>query len=435
MQKPTPLSPPDAVEATATQESPSTLRFMSILLAVGWLGTNLAYAIADLPFRYLLKDQLHLTAPEISAFMFWGFFPNYVKPLAGILTDSVPLFRTRRRWYLLLALGFCGLGWIMLSMVPRKYTILLVTYTIMYTMVMFISTTLGGVMVEVGTRFKVAGRLTAQRIAMFKAGALLGSPIGGFLVKYPFALTASIVASFHFMLIPFVFMRLRESRNARINKQVLHDAGDQLRGLVKNRTLLIAAGMICLIAIAPGFGTPLFFYQTNTLKFDGQFIGNLGLVHAFFGLGAAVIYRWACMRLSLRTLITSSIIIHAVGTLFYLGYQSKGSAIAITALEGIAQTLALLPVYDIAARATPRGSEALGYSIMMSAWNLTNQLSDWTGSVIYSTFQLTFQNLVWINSATTLLALIAVPMLPAMLLKQSDAARTPPLSEEPDPPK
>ncbi len=420
------MHPP--AELPAQSETPrlevdgmKTVQFMSLLLAFGWLGTNIAYAVADLPFKFLLKDELHLTAPQISGFMALAIFTNYIKPLAGILTDSVPLFGTRRRSYLLFSLGLCGVGWILLSLVPRRYGFLLATYMAMYLMVVFISTTFGGVMVELGTRFRMAGRLTAQRIGMFKAGALLGGPLGGFLASYPFVLTASLVAGLHFALIPMVYFGLREPRTATINRRVWSDAGDQFRGLIKNHTLLIAAGMICLIAIAPGFGTPLFFYQTDTLKFSKQFIGNLGLIHAAFGLSAAIIYRWMCFRLTLKTLISSSIIIHAVGTLFFLAYRSHESAMAITALEGIAQTLAMLPVYDLAARATPKGSEALGYAVMMSAWNLTNSLSDWSGSLIFAKFHLTFQSLVWLNSATTLLALIAVPALPALLLRQSDA--------------
>ncbi len=397
------------------------VRFMSFLLAFGWLGTNIAYAVADLPFKFLLKDQLHLSAPAISGFMFWAVCTNYIKPLAGILTDSVPLFGTRRRSYLLFSLGLCAAGWILLSLVPRRYGFLLATYMAMYLMVVFISTTFGGVMVELGTRFRMAGRLTAQRIGMFKAGILLGGPIGGFLASYPFTLTAGLVAGLHCALIPMVYLGLREPRNSTVNRRAWQEAKYQFNGLIHNRTLLIAAGMICLIAIAPGFGTPLFFYQTETLKFSKQFIGNLSFVHAAFGLSAAILYRLACMRLSLKTLVSTSIVIHAFGTLFFLAYRSEGSAIAITALEGIAQTLAMLPVYDLAARATPKGSEVLGYAVMMSAWNLTNGLSDLLGSVIYQNFHLTFQHLVWINAGTTLLALLAVPALPAMLLRQSDA--------------
>lgn len=405
---------------TEQEESPKVLQTMSLLLALGWLGTNLGYSIADLPFKFLLKEQLHLSPPEISAFMALGIFTNYVKPFAGILTDSFPLFGTRRRHYLLISLTGCGLGWLLLSLVPLKYSALLVTYMLMYSMVVFISTTLGGVMVEYGTRFKAAGRLTAQRIGMFKAAALAGGPLGGFLASYPFVLTASITAGLHFMLVPLFFIKLREPATARADRQAWHNAAAQLRALVRNRPLLMAALMICLIAAAPGFGTPLLFHQTDKLHFSKQFIGNLGLVHATFGLIAAALYQRFCSRLQLKVLVSTSIVIHALGTLFYLFYATQESAIAITALEGIAQTLAMLPVYDLAARATPKGSEALGYAVMMSVWNFTNSFSDWAGSLLYSKFGLTFHDLVWVNAGTTLLAIVAVPFLPAVLLSQRD---------------
>jgi predicted MFS family arabinose efflux permease len=122
----------------------------------------------------------------------------------------------------------------------------------------------------------------------------------------------------------------------------------------------------------------------------------------------------------MRDLPVASVIFHALGTLFYLYYQSPVTAIAITALEGVTQTLAVLPVYDLAARGTPRGSEALGYSVMMSVWNLTNSLSDWVGSSLFTHYGLTFEHLVWLNAGTTALVLVAVPFLPAALLQRRD---------------
>jgi len=130
-------------------------------LALGWGLTNIAYAIYDLPLKFVLKDELHLNAQQISAFFALGVFSNYVKPLAGILVDSVPLFGTRRRAYLLLSLFLCGVGWLVLGLVPRRYEIMLAVFTVTYAMVMVISTTLGGVMVEAAQRFQAAGRFTA----------------------------------------------------------------------------------------------------------------------------------------------------------------------------------------------------------------------------------------------------------------------------------
>ena len=393
---------------------------MALLLALGWGLTNIAYAIYDLPLKFVLKEELKLNAQQISAFFALGVFSNYVKPLAGILTDSVPLFGTRRRWYLILSLLLCGIGWLILGSVPRNYNLMLGVFATTYTMVMIISTTFGGVMVETAQRFEAAGRLTAQRIGMFRFGSLAGGPLGGFLAKFPLLFTLSLSATLHFVLIPIVWFWLKEPQKATLNKDLWRQTGEQLRGLIKSKVVLSAALMICLIAASPGFNTPLFFYQTNTLGLSKQFLGNLTLVGAAFGLLTATSYHKFCQKGSMKALLVVSIIVHALGTLFYHFYQSPATAVAVTALEGVTQTLAVLPVYDLAARGTPKGSEALGYSIMMSVWNLTNSLSDWVGSTLFTTYGFGFSHLIWLNAGTTALVLLVIPFLPRALMNKTD---------------
>jgi predicted MFS family arabinose efflux permease len=139
----------------------------------------------------------------------------------------------------------------------------------------------------------------------------------------------------------------------------------------------------------------------------------------FIVVGSAI-YGFACSRLRLRTVLYGSIAIHATMTLWYLVYQSEISAIFVTAIEATTFSLAMLPLYDLAARATPRGSEALGYSVMMSVWNFTKNMSDLSGSSLYSRFGLTIDELVWVNVGTTAIVLIAVPFLPAALVDHKE---------------
>jgi len=406
---------------STTDRSPAAgFSQMALLLALGWGLSNIAYAIYDIPLKFVLKEELHLNAQGVSQFFAIGVFSNYVKPLAGILTDSVPLFGTRRRWYLLLSLLLCGLGWLVLGLVPRQYTLMLATFATTYTMVMVISTTLGGVMVEAAQRYQAAGRLTAQRIAMFRVGSLAGGPIGGFLATLPLIVTMSGSALLHFILIPLFWLRLREPATAKVNKQVWIDAKAQLKTLAKSRVMGAAALMIFLIAASPGFGTPLFFHQTDTLKLSKPFLGMLTLISASSGLLAAMAYHKVCQSWNMKRILVGSITIHALGTLFYLFYKTPVAAMAITALEGVTQTLAILPVYDLATRGTPKGCEALGYSVMMSVWNLTSSLSDVVGSSLFSHYGLTFSHLVWLNAGTTALVLLVIPFLPAALLAQRD---------------
>ncbi|MFM7320379.1 MAG: MFS transporter [Armatimonadota bacterium] len=395
-------------------------RKILILLGLGWAFTNIGYGIYNIPLKFVLKDELKLDAPGIAGFMALGVASNYVKALAGIVTDNIPLFGTRRRHYLLISLFLCGLGWLALGFVPRTFNWMLYTFMAAYTMVMVISTTFGGVMVEAGIRFNAAGRLTAQRIGMFRVGVLAGDPIGGMLQKLPFYVTMMGSAALHFVLIPIVWMGLKEPGGAKADYGAVRKAGREFVGLFRNRVLWWAVLMIVLIAAAPGFGTPLFLYQTEKLGLDAKFLGWMGLVNAATGLAGAGLYARMCVRFPMKRMLIASILVHGFGTLFYLLYRDRTSAIVITALEGIAQTLAILPVYDLAARGTPKGSEALGYAVMMSFWNLTNSLSDYTGSLIFKHLQWTFKDLVWLNAGTTLLVLVVVPLLPKALVGRRD---------------
>jgi Na+/melibiose symporter-like transporter len=398
---------------------------MAFLIALGWLGTNVGLNIGEFVLKFFLKENLHLKADAVAGFFLVGQFTNYIKPVAGLCTDSIPLFRTRRRHYLILSLLGTGLFFLLLIVIPHKYSIMLFVYVFLYMTVVFTSTTLGGVMVEVGTQHKAEGRLTAQRIGMFRLGSLIGGPIGGWLASFPFAFAMTAASLWHLILVPLFFFFLPEAPTATMNTGVWHEAKRQFKVLMTSKTLLSAAGMIFLIAASPGFNTPLLYYQTDTLHFSKLFIGMLGTVAAATGIGATILYFGVCRHLSLRTLLAWSIIVHGIGTLCFLQYHSARTAVIITALHGITVTLATLPVYDLAFRATPRRSEALGYAVMMSVWNLTNGLSDLTGSWLFARFHLTFLHLVWLNAGTTMLVLFMVPILPAALVLRRDGVLAP----------
>src|SRR5689334_6572376 len=117
-------------ERSLSEQSPLGYHGQATLISSGWLGTNLGLAIGEFCLKFLLKDGLHMSPQGVSGFFFFGQFLNYFKPLAGVLTDSFPLFRTRRRSYLLSSLFFTGLGWLLLGLVPREYGLLLLVYTL-----------------------------------------------------------------------------------------------------------------------------------------------------------------------------------------------------------------------------------------------------------------------------------------------------------------
>jgi hypothetical protein len=412
-----------ATEAPGTgTDTRKDLRRLTLIVGSGVLATTLAQpAVIRLPLQYLLKSDLHVSRQAMATFFALAALAWYLKPIAGILSDGFPLFGTRRRHYLVLSAGGAGLLWLLLDSVPRTYGGLLGAVIAINAMLVIGSTVVGGVLVEAGQRYNATGRLTSARYFVQNACILSGGPLGGYLATKPLGLTTAVGAVVAFSVVPVALLLLHEPPTARPSPEVWREAAAQLRRLMHSGPLWSAAGLLFLVYIAPGFQTPLYYHQTDTLRFSQVFIGDLGLVSGALGLLGAVLYGLVCVRLTLRPLLAIGIVWSVAGTLAYLFYRSAASALAIEAGNGLFATLAELPLMDLAARATPRGSEGLGFAVMMSVRNGALALSDIIGSHLVDNYRVSFAHLVWLNAGTTALVLLAVPFLPAVLMNRRDA--------------
>jgi len=389
-----------------TQPEPerTALRRWAMLIGAGVFATTLAQpAVLKLPLQYLLKSDLHVSRDAMAAFFAVGALAWYFKPLAGILSDSVPLFGTRRRHYLLLSAGAAGGLWLLIGLVPHTYAALLAVVIALNAML-------------------VVGRLSSARYFVQNACVLLGGPVGGFLATRPFELTAVVGAAVALSVVPVAWWLLQEPPVAQRSVGAWTSAKAQLRTLMHSGTLWSAAGLLFLVYIAPGFQTPLYYFQTDTLGLSQEFIGTLGFLSGAFGLVGAFLYGVLCRRVPLRRLLALGIALSALGTLCYLFYRSGTAAALIEGENGLLITLAELALMDLAARATPRGSEGLGFALMMSVRNGALAVSDIFGSWLIERHHVSFFSLVWLNAGTTALVLLAVPFLPRQLIDRRDAA-------------
>ncbi len=284
------------------------------------------------------------------------------------------------------------------------------------------STVVGGLLVEAGQRYGATGRLTSARYFVMNLCLLLGGPLGGFLAARSFGLSTAACAGIAFSVVPNAVVLLREVPTAQRRSEVWTNAWAHLKTLMHSGTLWSAAGLLFLVYISPGFGTPLYYYQTDTLKFSQQFIGNLGFISGSLGLLGAVVYGLLCQRLSLRPLLALGIVCSVIITMFYLSYRSATAAMFIEGGAGLFATLAELPLMDLAARATPKGSESLGFAVMMSVRNGAQAFSDILGSMLIDRYHIGFSNLVWLNAGTTALVLLVIPFLPGVLMDRRDGA-------------
>ena len=82
--------------------------------------------------------------------------------------------------------------------------------------------------------------------------------------------------------------------------------------------------------------------------------------------------------------------------------------------------MASLVILDLLARSTPKGCEALGYALIFSFGNISLYTSDFFGASWFEKFGNSFTPMVWINSGTSALVLLAIPFLPKSLVAHTD---------------
>ena len=415
---------PSAAETTAVPPQRVHLGRSLIFIAYAVFITTMAQdkVLGSLPIRFLLKNDLHTTKTQLSAFLFWAGLAWYIKPLFGLIIDSFPLLGTRRRWWMIGSAIAAAGAWEWVNLGRHHYGTMLVAAVALGTLMVIASTIMGALLVEAGQRFGATGRVSSVREFVSSGCSLIAGPLGGWLATRQFGLTAGIGAGLLISLAVAAFFLLPEKPVARRNEQAWSEAGKQIKLVFASKTLWSAAGLIILFFFSPGFSTPLLYRQTDLLHFSAGFIGtSLQLAGSIAGMAGAALYGLICRRFNLRLMLFGGILLNVLGGLLYYGYHpTHPIAIGIEIAAGFLGTLGVLPLFDLATRATPRGGEGMGYALMMGARNAALFGADYVGSYLQDHFHLPWNGLVLLNVGTTALCLLLVPFLPGLLMKARD---------------
>ena len=87
----------------------------------------------------------------------------------------------------------------------------------------------------------------------------------------------------------------------------------------RSRTLWLIAAFLFFYYFSPGFGTPLYFYMTDHLRFSQGMIGLLSSVSAGGWIVGGLVYRYLLRGMTTRALLNLSILGGTLATLAYLG--------------------------------------------------------------------------------------------------------------------
>lgn len=381
--------------------------------------------LGNLPIRLLLKEDLQATRTEVAGFVFWSGLAWYLKPVFGLVIDAFPILGTRRRWYMIGSAALAALAWLLVGYFasiakPHAFGPFLLGAILLGAFMVVASTIMGALLVEVGQRHGATGRVSAVRDVVQNSCFILTGPIGGYLATQAFGLTAGIGAGLLLSLAAVAWIFLPEKPVARRDAQVWTRAGKQLKLVLFSGTLWAAAGLLILYFFAPGYDTPLLYRQKDLAHFKDEFIGMLVMVDGIGMVLGGIVYALVCRHVRLRVLMFIGLFAAAASTLLYLNYEPTATeAVIIEAASKFLYAIGVLPLFDLATRATPAGGEAMGYALMMSARNVALFGADYVGSWLIDN-DVDWNLLVVLNAGTTLLCLLAVPFLPGVLMHRRE---------------
>jgi predicted MFS family arabinose efflux permease len=408
-----------------------------LVIVVGVIATTLPQVVilAYIPLQNLLKNALHADRSGNAAFLFWTTMPWNLKPLVGLCEDALPIFGSRRKSYLMIGGALATLGWFALWLMPIRYAPLLTVCVVISSAMVVASTAIGGYMVEAARVSASSGRLTSLRNFSQQFSVLVAGPGGGLLGALAIGWTAITCGSIAFLIVPVALWGMREQRQHSAPRRIMQEARAQFRSIGRAGTMWAAAGIAALFYVAPGVFTALFYIQQNDLHMNTEAQGFLQLLNGAFGMLAALLYGGVlCRRFTLRTLLMVCMVLGAIGNLAYWFYATPMQARIAESIWGFGFTMAEVAMMHLMVRATPAGSEALGFSLLMAVRNFCLYGSNWAGSYFIDHWHLNFHVLVLLNGGTSLLAVPLVLLLPkAVTMVRDGVKEAPPELTQPPP--
>lgn len=383
--------------------------------------------LARLAISFFLKDDISLSPAEVSALMGIAALPWTVKPLFGFLSDGLPLFGYRRRPYLILS-GLLGTGaWLALATVVHTAWAAMVAILLSSVSVAISDVIVDSLVVERARQESQSNIGSLQSLCWGASafGGLLTAYLSGFLLEqFSTSIVFLITATFP-LIVSLVAWLIAESPVVEPpNWQAIWGQVKQLKGAVTQKSIWMPTAFLFLWQATPTADSAFFFFTTNELGFQPEFLGRVRLVTSLASLMGIWIFQRFLKAMPFRTIFGWTTVLSAgLGMTMLILVTHANRAIGIddhwfslgdSLVLTVMGQIAFMPVLVLAARLCPPGVEATLFALLMSVTNLAGLLSYEFGAVLMHWLGITetgFENLWLLVLLTNLSTLLPLPLL------------------------
>ncbi len=412
------------------EPSAELIAILTVYFVQGILG------LARLAVSFFLKDELRLGPAQVSALFGIVALPWIVKPLFGFISDGLPIFGYRRRPYLI-ASGILGtISWVSLATIVHNPISATVAIALGSLSVAVSDVIVDSLVVERarGESQAKAGSLQSLCWSASSLGGLMTAYFSGLLLEHfttrtVFWITASfplIVSGVAWLIADTPISKDNQHNDESIN--VKHQF-KQLRQAVTQKAIWLPTAFIFIWQGTPTADAAFFFFTTNELHFEPEFLGRVNLITSLAGLAGVwifqrflktvpfrVIFGWSTVFSAVLGMTMLLLVTHANRS---LGIDDRWFSLGDSLVLTVMGRIAFMPVLVLAARLCPPGVEATFFALLMSVHNLAGLLSYELGAGLMHLMKITESNfdnlplLVIITNVSTLLPLPFLNWLPA----------------------
>ncbi len=411
------------------EPTPELFAILTVYFVQGILG------LARLAVSFFLKDDLGLTPAEVAALMGIASLPWIIKPLFGFISDGLPILGYRRRPYLILS-GFLGtISWLALAtLVDSAWTatiaILLTSLSVAISDVIVDSLIVERAREE---SLSQSGSLQSLSWGFSALGGLLTAYFSGLLLQHlssnqVFEITASFP-----LIVSAVAWLIAEEKITKDDSELkispVKEQITQLWSAIKQKQIWLPIAFLFCWQATPTADSAFFFFSTNELGFEPEFLGRIRLVTSFASLIGIFLFQRYLKTVPFRKILGwNTVIAAALGmtTLLLvthanraLGIDDHWFSLGDSLILSVVGQITWMPVLVLSARLCPEGVEATLFALLMSIWNLSGLLSHELGALLTAWLGVTENNfdrlwlLVTITNLSTLLPLPFLGWLPS----------------------
>jgi len=379
------------MESATTNNSSNKLDTNRVFLYFGTftflLGiVNPVNYFTDISTSFMLKDQLHASAEQISTFRLLTLLPVYLAFIFGLVRDRWNPLGLRDRGLLLIFGPLTAIIFFWLAVQKVTLVNLYIGVMLVVLSTRLIVAAYQGLISLVGQEKLMSGRLATVWNAVYYVPIAFSSWLAGVAtVSLTPKVTFTALAILSLAVGLLGFWKPREVFAGAYDRPEAKtlDLWTDVKRLLKHKAIYAPVLIMFLWNFAPGSQTPLQFYLTNTLHASPAAYANFNAIFTISFLPTFFVYGYLCTRYPLKKLLFWGTVI-AVPQLVPLLFVHSALGAELLAIPiGLMGGIATAAYYDLAMRSCPPGLQGTLMLMVDGVYFLCQRGSDVLGSAIY----------------------------------------------------